>query len=97
MQKITPFLWYNDNAEEAMNLYLSIFKDSKVLNVSRYGEGGPGPAGSVMVCSFQLEGQQFQPCAGKPHARFDEGGQARACSLLYPLTPSDPIDPKIGL
>lgn len=59
MQKITPFLWFNDNAEEAMNFYVSVFKDSKVMNVTRYGKGGPGPEGTVMSCTFQLEGQEF--------------------------------------
>src|SRR5258708_9867154 len=56
-QKITTFLWFDDNAEEAMNHYVSIFKSSKVLNVTRYGEAGPRPAGTVMDCSFRLGGQ----------------------------------------
>ncbi|MDQ6933542.1 MAG: VOC family protein, partial [Candidatus Eremiobacteraeota bacterium] len=59
MQKIIPFLWFNDKAEEAANFYVSIFKDSKIDNISRYGESGPGPSGSVMVVEFQLEGQDF--------------------------------------
>ena len=87
MQKITPFLWYNDNAEEAMNLYISIFKDSKVLNVSRYGEGGPGPAGSVMVCAFQLEGQQFQAINGGPMFKFTE-----AISLMVNVDTQEELD-----
>lgn len=57
MPKITPFLWFDDQAEEAMNFYLSIFKDSKVLNISRYGDAGPGPKGGVMTASFELNGQ----------------------------------------
>ena len=57
MQKITPFLWFDDQAEEAMNFYVSIFKNSKVGGVTRYGDAGPGPTGSVMTASFQLEGQ----------------------------------------
>ena len=59
MQKITPFLWFDGKAEEAMNFYVSIFKNSKVKNVTRYGEGGPGPNGSVMSAIFQLEGMEF--------------------------------------
>lgn len=70
MQKIVPFLWFNDNAEEAMNLYVSIFKNSKVLNVTRYGDAGPGPKGSVMSATFQLEGQDFYALNGGPHYKF---------------------------
>ena len=70
MQKITPFLWFNDNAEEAMNFYLSIFKDAKLLNASRYGEGGPGPAGKLMVATFSIEGQQFMVLNGGPHYKI---------------------------
>jgi predicted 3-demethylubiquinone-9 3-methyltransferase (glyoxalase superfamily) len=70
MQKITPFLWFNDNAEEAMNFYVSIFKNSKVGSVSRYGEGGPGPKGSVMSATFSLEGQEFMALNGGPHYKF---------------------------
>ncbi len=72
MQKITPFLWYDNQAEEAMNFYTSIFKNSKVLNVSRYGEAGPGPKGSVMTATFQLEGQEFIALNGGPHFKFTE-------------------------
>jgi predicted 3-demethylubiquinone-9 3-methyltransferase (glyoxalase superfamily) len=71
-QKITPFLWFNDNAEEAMNLYVSIFKNSKIVSVSRYGEGGPGPSGTVMSASFQLEGQEFMALNGGPLYHFTE-------------------------
>src|SRR5690349_11381953 len=67
MQKITPFLWFNNNAEEAANFYTSIFKDSKVLNVSRYTEAGPGPVGSAMVVDFTLNGQAFNAINGGPH------------------------------
>ena len=52
MQKITPFLWFDDKAEEAMNFYVSIFKNSEILSVARYGEAGPGPKGSVMTAKF---------------------------------------------
>ncbi len=72
MQKITTFLWFDDNAEEAMNFYVSIFKNSKVLSVSRYGEGGPGPAGTVMTATFQLEGQEFMALNGGPEFKFNE-------------------------
>jgi len=71
-QKITPFLWFDDQAEEAAQFYTSIFKNSKILNVSRYGEAGPGPKGSVMVVSFQLEGQQFTALNGGPRFKFSE-------------------------
>jgi predicted 3-demethylubiquinone-9 3-methyltransferase (glyoxalase superfamily) len=72
MQKITPFLWYDDKAEEAMNFYVSIFKNSKVLTVARYGEAGPGPKGTVMTAKFQLEGQEFVALNGGPHFKFTE-------------------------
>ena len=72
MQKITPFLWFDDQAEEAMNFYVSIFKNSKVGGVTRYGDAGPGPKGSVMTASFELEGQQFTALNGGPHFRFTE-------------------------
>lgn len=70
MQKITPFLWFDHEAEEAMNFYVSIFKNSKVGNVSRYGEAGPGPKGSAMSVSFQLEGQEFYALNGGPIYKF---------------------------
>jgi predicted 3-demethylubiquinone-9 3-methyltransferase (glyoxalase superfamily) len=70
MQKITPFLWFNDKAEEAMNYYVSIFKNSTVLSVTRYGEAGPGPKGTVMTASFQLDGQEFIALNGGPRFTF---------------------------
>jgi predicted 3-demethylubiquinone-9 3-methyltransferase (glyoxalase superfamily) len=70
MQKIIPFLWFDGKAEEAMNFYVSIFKDSKVVNVSRYGDAGPGTKGSVMSATFQLNGQQFYALNGGPHFTF---------------------------
>ena len=70
MQKIVPFLWFNDNAEEAMNFYVSIFKNSKVGRVTRYGDAGPGPKGSVMWCTFTLEGQEFHALNGGPQFKF---------------------------
>jgi predicted 3-demethylubiquinone-9 3-methyltransferase (glyoxalase superfamily) len=72
MQKITPFLWFDGNAEEAMNFYTSVFKNAKVGNISRYGEAGPGPAGSVLTASFELEGLQFTALNGGPHFKFNE-------------------------
>ena len=73
MTSITPFLWFESQAEEAMNFYVSVFKNSRVINVSRYGEGGPGPAGSVMSVTFELNGQQFHALNGGPaHAGFSE-------------------------
>ena len=69
-QKITPFLWFDSNAEEAMTFYVSIFKNSKVLNVMRYGDAGPGPKGTVMAATFQLEGHEFQALNGGPHHKF---------------------------
>lgn len=71
-QKITTFLWFNDNAEEAANYYTSIFKDSKILNIARYGDVGPGPKGSVMTVTFQLEGQEFVALNGGPEFKFTE-------------------------
>jgi predicted 3-demethylubiquinone-9 3-methyltransferase (glyoxalase superfamily) len=70
MQKITPFLWFDANAEEAANFYVSIFKDSKITRVQRCGDAGPGPKGAVMSLDFQLEGQQFMALNGGPHFQF---------------------------
>jgi predicted 3-demethylubiquinone-9 3-methyltransferase (glyoxalase superfamily) len=72
MQKITPFLWFDNQAEEAMNFYLSIFKNSKVLNVARYGEGGPAPAGQLMSATFELDGQPFMALNAGPQFHFTE-------------------------
>jgi predicted 3-demethylubiquinone-9 3-methyltransferase (glyoxalase superfamily) len=72
MQKITPFLWFDNNAEEAMDFYVSIFKDSKILSVTRYGEAGPGPAGTIMVGTFELHGQKFIALNGGPQFKFTE-------------------------
>ncbi len=74
MQKITPCLWFDDNAEEAVEFYASIFKNSKVKNVARYGEAGANasgrPKGSVMTVLFELEGQEFLALNGGPHFTF---------------------------
>lgn len=72
MQKITPFLWFDTQAEEAANYYVSIFKNSKVLSVARYGDTGPGPKGSVMTVEFELEGQKFVGLNGGPNFKFTE-------------------------
>jgi predicted 3-demethylubiquinone-9 3-methyltransferase (glyoxalase superfamily) len=70
MQKITPFLWFDGTAEEAMNFYVSVFKSSKVGKVTRYGEGAPAPKGTVMSATFQLEGQEFFALNGGPMYSF---------------------------
>lgn len=72
MQKITPFLWFDHEAEEAINFYVSIFKNSKIISLTRYGEGGPGRAGELMTGTFQLEGQEFMALNGGPDHQFTE-------------------------
>ena len=87
MQKITPFLWFDNQAEEAMNFYTSIFKNSKAGSVTRYGEGGPGPAGTAMTASFQLEGLEFTALNGGPQYKFTE-----AISLLVDCKSQEEVD-----
>jgi len=70
MPKITPFLWYDTQAEEAAEFYTSNFGNSRITHVSRYGEAGPGPAGSAMVVAFELDGQAFTALNGGPHYKF---------------------------
>ena len=70
MQKITPFLWFDGKAEEAMNFYVSIFKNSGAGSITRYGEEGPGPKGTVMVATFRLDGQEFIALNGGPQFTF---------------------------
>jgi predicted 3-demethylubiquinone-9 3-methyltransferase (glyoxalase superfamily) len=76
MQKITPFLWFNDNAEEAVQFYVSVFKNSRIVKVRRYGKAGAKasgrPKGSVMTILFELEGQEFAALNGGPHFKFTE-------------------------
>ncbi len=72
IQKIKPFLWFDTQAEEAANFYCSIFQDSKILKVARYPEGAPGPAGSVMVVNFQIEGEEFIALNGGALFKFTE-------------------------
>jgi predicted 3-demethylubiquinone-9 3-methyltransferase (glyoxalase superfamily) len=86
-QKITTYLWFDDNAEEAMNFYVSIFKNSRVLDVTRYGDAGPGPKGTVMCGTFQLEGQEFIALNGGPHFKFTE-----AISLFVNCESQEEVD-----
>ena len=87
MQKIVTFLWFNDPAEEAANHYVSIFPDSKVVSVMRYGDAGPGPKGSVMTVTFQLAGQEFIALNGGPQFQFTE-----AISLFVNCETQDEVD-----
>jgi predicted 3-demethylubiquinone-9 3-methyltransferase (glyoxalase superfamily) len=87
MQKISPFLWFDNQAEEAVNLYMSTFKDARIVSTSRYGEAGPGPAGSVMAMTFILEGQEFQALNGGPHFKFTP-----AISLFVRCETQDEVD-----
>ena len=72
MQKITPYLWFDHEAEEAANFYVSLFKNSKILNVTRYGDAGPGQPGSVVTVSFELDGEEFVALNGGPQFSFTE-------------------------
>ena len=87
MQKITPFLWFDNQAEEAVKFYTSIFKNSKVGTIARYGESGPGPAGSVMTAAFELEGQPFVALNGGPIFKFTE-----AVSFVVNCESQDEVD-----
>jgi len=71
-QKITTFLWFDNNAEEAAKFYVSVFKNSRILNTVPYGEGGPGPKGTVMTVDFVLDGQEFTALNGGPIFKFNE-------------------------
>ncbi|HLT72781.1 MAG TPA: VOC family protein [Cyclobacteriaceae bacterium] len=86
-QKITPFLWFDDNAEEAINFYISVFENSRIVNVSRYGDAGPGPKGTLMAASFELAGQQFNALNGGPLYKFTE-----AVSFLVSCDTQEEID-----
>jgi predicted 3-demethylubiquinone-9 3-methyltransferase (glyoxalase superfamily) len=87
MQKITTFLWFDNQAEEAMNFYTSIFKNSKIGQVSRYGDTGPGPKGTVMVGTFYLEGQAFMALNGGPNFKFSP-----AISLVVNCETQEEVD-----
>ncbi len=86
-QKITTFLWFDSNAEQAVDFYTSVFADSKIHKVSRYGQAGPGPVGSVMTISFQLDGQDFIALNGGPQYRFTE-----AISLMVNCQSQNEVD-----
>jgi predicted 3-demethylubiquinone-9 3-methyltransferase (glyoxalase superfamily) len=87
MQKIRPFLWFDSEAEEAAKLYTSLFKNAKIGKTARYGEGGPGPKGSVMTIEFELEGMAFIALNGGPHFKFSE-----AISLVVDCTSQAEVD-----
>jgi len=86
-QKITTFLWFDNNAEEAVNFYVSVFKNSKILQTTRYGEVGPGPKGTVMTMSFEIDGQEFAALNGGPQFKFTE-----AISLVVHCETQDEVD-----
>ena len=86
-QKITPNLWFDNQAEEAMHFYVSIFENSEVLNVSHYGDAGPMPAGTVLTATFRLDGQEFIALNGGPHFRFTE-----AISFLIDCKTQEEVD-----
>jgi predicted 3-demethylubiquinone-9 3-methyltransferase (glyoxalase superfamily) len=87
IQRITPFLWFDHQAEEAADFYTSIFPNSKIVNVVRYGPGAMGPAGSVMTVEFLLEGQTFVALNGGPHFKFTE-----AVSFVVNCQTQDEVD-----
>lgn len=87
MSTITPFLWFDDNAEEAMNFYVEVFGDAKVGEVTRYGDAGPGPAGAVMSATFELRGQRFMVLNGGPGFPFTE-----AISFFVPCETQEEVD-----
>jgi predicted 3-demethylubiquinone-9 3-methyltransferase (glyoxalase superfamily) len=87
IQRITPFLWFDHQAEEAANFYVSIFPNSKVVRLARYGAAGPGPAGSVMTVEFQLDGQSFVGLNGGPLFKFTE-----AISFVVNCQTQDEVD-----
>lgn len=86
-QKITTFLWFDNQAEEAIDFYISIFRNSRKGAVARYGDTGPGPKGQVMTAEFELAGQQFMALNGGPHFKFTE-----AISLMVKCDTQEEID-----
>jgi predicted 3-demethylubiquinone-9 3-methyltransferase (glyoxalase superfamily) len=86
-QKITPFLWFNDNAEEAMEFYVSIFKDSRVKSVQRFGETAPGSKAKLLTATFELNGQEFMALNGGPRFQFTE-----AISLFVKCETQEEVD-----
>jgi predicted 3-demethylubiquinone-9 3-methyltransferase (glyoxalase superfamily) len=87
MQKITTFLWFDANAEDAIAHYMAIFPNSKIVSSSRYGDAGPGPKGGLMVATFELDGQEFMALNGGPHFKFTE-----AISLLVTCETQEEVD-----
>ncbi|MEY4577960.1 MAG: hypothetical protein RL701_2663 [Pseudomonadota bacterium] len=87
VQKISPFLWFDQQAEQAVELYTTLFQDSKVLTVNRYGDAGPGPKGSVMLVEFQLAGQHFMALNGGPSRKLTE-----AISLMVHCDSQEEVD-----
>ena len=87
MPKITPFLWFDTQAEEAANFYVSLFPNSKITSVTRYPEGAPAPVGSVMTVSFVLDGAEFTALNGGPHYKFDQ-----AVSFVIPTETQSETD-----
>ena len=87
MPKITPWLWFDTEAEEAANFYTSVFKNPRITNVARYGEAGPRPAGTVMTVAFELDGQEFAALNGGPEYTFNE-----AVSLMIDCADQAEVD-----
>ena len=87
MQKISPFLWFDNQAEEAVNFYVSVFEDAEIMDISRYPEGSPGPAGQVMSVSFTLAGQEFMALNGGPQFEFSQ-----AISFFVHCEDQDEVD-----
>jgi predicted 3-demethylubiquinone-9 3-methyltransferase (glyoxalase superfamily) len=87
VQSISPFLWFDRQAEEAAKFYVSLFENSRITHLSRYGDSGPGPKGSVMVVAFELMGRRFSALNGGPHFQLDE-----AFSLMVDCTEQADID-----
>lgn len=87
MPTITPFLWFDDNAEQAAELYTSIFPESSIISISRYGEVGPGPAGTAMTVNFRLQGLEFTALNGGPQYKFTE-----AISFVVPCETQEEVD-----
>ncbi len=87
IKNITPFLWFDSSAEDAAKFYVSLFENSRITHLSRYGDAGPGPKGSVMVVAFELQGQRFTAVNGGPSHKLNE-----AFSLLVECTGQAEID-----
>ncbi len=87
MQRITPFLWFDTQAQAAANFYVSIFDNAKVVSITRYGDAGPGPKASVMTVVFELDGQRFTALNGGPQFKFTE-----AISFSVPCKTQEEVD-----